>query len=164
MLIYIVNLIGWCNTCLQGLPPFQEAGSIPHRPSLSTFQWLIPSYRFTASGNITQWRIYVMAEQQFELKFQVWRTCLQRFQRSLCKIGENEVTQAGTGLVIYDVPISERILVNSRDFVGLHVSSSVPRIQCSSDFMVNILLDEGNNTRLRLANQPAPILTAVLSK
>lgn len=107
---------GLCNTCLRGIPPFQEEGSQPH---LSAFTQLFPQYQFNASGHVTGWSIYINENSLFTIKIQVWRR-QQRWLNVLTKIGENVLTVSSSKTSYYVSP-AERILVNMHDFVGLEV-------------------------------------------
>lgn len=162
--------IGWCNKCIEGLPPFQEGQS---RISSSLYEWLIPAYRFTSQGDITEWKIYVNKVARLEL--QVWQRkpqrsqqCLERSRvdRSYCKIGANEVPrsvlQVRNGVCRYRVPTSRQISVNEGDIVGLYVAtlSNDSGIQFSSNFNVTVLVNLGSTLGLA----PAPILMATISK
>lgn len=127
---------GWCNTCLEGLPSFQEN---PFRRAPSKqYEWLIPTYTFTAQGNITEWQVYITDHpsdsQEFDLILQVWTTkpdsrCRESssIHRSYCLIGRNMIRpdsglQVVNRLLKYKVQPDSRIGVREGDIVGLYVS------------------------------------------
>lgn len=129
-ILYNIILCLWANTvgngCLSSLPPYRDyvGSDLQVHVLRGSIQAIIPTYRFTCSGRITQWGGCFLPEADFEqyyVRYQVWRESL---PGCFHLVGSNSPQSSGDPLRLNgrcnltSVPYDEQITVQAGDVVG----------------------------------------------
>ena len=101
--------------CSTGNPP-EMLDMLPATP-VPRHLYLFPNLRIGCSSEIVRWEFFSMVAEKTVLYFDVWR----RIELDIYQlIGSNKVVVSQSGRIVFDVPPSERILVQRDCLLGFH--------------------------------------------
>ena len=149
MIFCLLHYVGLCNTCLEGLPPFQNSETVTHflsNSQLSTrYDVLFPNYEFIQSGRISRWEVFLtrvpFSSDNLRITFSVWRrtgsfsNCVSSgiagspINQLYCRIGANQINVESNNVVQqsrllqFNVSRSRRIQVSPGDVVGFEIET-----------------------------------------
>lgn len=126
-LLFSFIATGDCN-CIDNLPEFRDQGKRSPSLSLDEVQIVIPAYRISCKGVITQWGLSTEKRGRHSIELQVWR---ETKSDMYLKVGGNWFDQrpAKRQKLMYLTPHpNDSIPVEPGDFIGLYARNS-PRIK-----------------------------------
>lgn len=109
--------------CIEGLPQFRDQGPRSSALSLDDKQAIIPTYKFSCRGTITQWGVSTEKRGSHLIELQVWRHTLPNVYH---KVGSNRFNQGPKKMqkLMYLTPDPrDQINVEPGDVIGLYVSN-----------------------------------------
>ena len=123
-LIY-VRVAAAGSQCIQNVPTniADLGGATPVLPEINSMvQAIIPQYKFSCSGFVTQWVVAVKMAKTRSMSFQVWRPIGSSSASVYSLVVANTVTDidmpAGTHTFSILVPTASQVLVMSGDVIG----------------------------------------------
>ena len=123
-IIYLVHAGFHCKRqCIENLPSFEEPSADWYKLPKNA-QAIIPAYKFTCSGNITEWHAIVDDIKPMRIDFQVWRM-EQSGKYKL--IGANAYLHATPVMnkLKLSVPVNLQIQVNPGDIMGVRTEGNM---------------------------------------